>query len=97
MKTKKETALEYTGCKEGDHVPDEAQEKIRAFEMGIRFAEEWIPVERELPDKAEIVLIKGRIAGGKEDFVTGKFYKFGFWASVSYMIKPTHWKLINHK
>ncbi|KAA6343410.1 hypothetical protein EZS27_008892 [termite gut metagenome] len=97
MKTKKEAALEYAECKESDPVPNEAREKVRAFEVGIRFAEEWIPVEQELPGKAETVLIKGRIAGGKEDFVTGKFYKSGFWASVSYLIKPTHWRPINHK
>jgi hypothetical protein len=97
MKTKKEAAFEYAGCKEGDPVPDEAWEKIRAFQAGIRFAEEWIPVEQELPDKVKTVLIKGRIAGGKENFVTGKFYKSGFWASVSYMIKPTHWRPIDRK
>jgi hypothetical protein len=97
MKTKKEAALEYAECKESDPVPNEAREKVRTFEAGIRFAEEWIPVERELPGKAETVLIKGRIAGGKEDFVTGKFYKSGFWASVSYLITPTHWRPINHK
>ncbi|KAA6328617.1 hypothetical protein EZS27_022505 [termite gut metagenome] len=97
MKTKKETAHEYAGCKEGDPIPNEAWEKIRAFQAGIKFAEEWIPVERELPGKVETVLIKERIAGGKEDFVTGKFYKSGFWASVSYLIKPTHWRPINHK
>ncbi|KAA6323242.1 hypothetical protein EZS27_027298 [termite gut metagenome] len=97
MKAKKEAAYEYTGCKESDSVPNEAWEKIRAFEAGIKFAEGWISVERELPGKAETVLIKGRIAGGKEDFVTGKFYKSGFWASVSYLIAPTHWRPINYK
>jgi hypothetical protein len=97
MKTKKEAALEYAGYKEGDSVPNETREKIRAFEAGIRFAEEWIPVERRLPDKAETVLIKGQITGGKEDFVTGKFYKSGFWASVSYLITPTHWRPIDHR
>jgi hypothetical protein len=98
MKTKKEASLEYAGCNKGDNpIPDEVRETIRAFEVGVKFAEEWIPVERELPEKAETVLIKGRIAGEKEDFVTGKFYKTGFWASVSYMIRPTHWRPINHK
>ncbi|KAA6339838.1 hypothetical protein EZS27_012264 [termite gut metagenome] len=97
MKTKKEAAFEYAGCKEGDPVPKETQEKISAFEAGVRFAEEWIPVERELPDKVETVLVKGQIAGGKEGFVTGKFYKSGFWASVSYLITPTHWRPVDHR
>jgi hypothetical protein len=96
MKTKKEAALEYAGCKEGDLLPDEAQEKVRAFEAGIQFAEEWIPVEQELPERMKTVFVKGQIAGKKEHFVTGKFYKAGFGASVSYLVKPTHWRPINH-
>ncbi|KAA6329752.1 hypothetical protein EZS27_021473 [termite gut metagenome] len=97
MKTKKEAALEYAGCKEGDSVPNGAREKISALEAGIQFAEEWIPVERELPGKAETVLVKGQIAGRKERFVTGKLYKSGFWASVSYLITPTHWRPVDHR
>ncbi|KAA6315646.1 MAG: hypothetical protein EZS28_055387, partial [Streblomastix strix] len=78
-------------------IPDEVRETIRAFEVGVKFAEEWIPVERELPEKAETVLYKRQDSGRKRGFCYGQVLQDKFLASVSHLITPTHWRPINHK
>ena len=63
----------------------------KLFEMGVSWAERWIPVEEELPDFKEHKYVLGRNENQN-----------GFYYAIVYDMKVlktcyTHWRPINHE
>lgn len=52
MKTIHEEAKKYVGYKSGHYTTEQLQ-SINDFKAGVKFAQRWIPVEDELPEKME--------------------------------------------
>jgi hypothetical protein len=72
-----------------------------AFKAGVEFAQRWIPVDEELPDEGEKVLIKIRVAEsntqeGYFDFVQIGFYLEEKLFDIEQMagFTVTHWRKI---
>lgn len=48
--------------------PDDNQ--ILAFELGVEFAQRWIPVEEELPEEKEWIIVELKNVVSKNKYVT---------------------------
>ena len=63
------------------------------FKAGVEFAQRWIPVEEELPNEMECVLLKSEYLGSIN-------YDVGFLMRGKFKTKngkPTHWRPIELK
>ena len=63
---------------------------IEMFEAGVQFAQRWIPVEEELPEKLVQVIVKFEDGWCTCTWITedGDF---------AFNVKPTHWRPIELK
>jgi len=94
MKTIEEAAMDYLE----DIAPSNPdfdfsilESEYEAFKAGVEFAQEWISVEKELPDGGITVLIKD-----KNNMIGMACRRFGDW---DYKFKNTitHWRPITKK
>lgn len=94
MKTVKEAAREYA---ENRPYLSNEPEKIKyynSFQAGVAFAQRWIPVEEELPEKQVLILVKKT----SETMVVCK-YTGKLWLDVrnATITNVAHWRYINLK
>lgn len=63
---------------------------IEMFEAGVQFAQRWIPIEEELPEKLVQVIVKFEDGWCTCTWITedGDF---------AFNVKPTHWRSIELK
>ena len=90
MKTIKEAAHEYFR-RAGLHLEPAGSEC--GFVAGVEFAQRWTPVEEELPNEMECVLLKSEYLGSIN-------YDVGFLMRGKFKTKngkPTHWRPVNLK
>lgn len=73
-------------------------EKI-GFIRGVAWAERWIPVEEELPDNQDIVLVKTDKGCVSTAYLHGKKSGFICYGQEAYndFGEVTHWRPINHE
>jgi len=74
----------------------------RTYKRGAEFAQQWISVEKELPEDTKPVIVKGIIKREmpkniKEICAIGQFYKSGFISNTYFEVIPTHWRPIEIK
>ena len=84
MKTKEQAAREYAGCYLSIEIPCNKcpychsgcakKTKSNTFLAGIDFAEEWIPVEKELPEDGKEVFLKRVLNDGSFKYSAGCLY-----------------------
>lgn len=69
------------------------------FEVGVTWAEHWIPVEEELPDNQDIVLVKTDKGCVSTAYLHGKKSGFICYGQEAYndFGEVTHWRPINHE
>ena len=92
MKTIEEASIEYV---KSNFLLETiwAQETQDAFKSGAEFAQQWIPVEEELHNEMECVILKSEYLGIIN-------YDVGFLMRGKFKTKngkPTHWRHINIK
>ena len=63
---------------------------IEMFEAGVQFAQRWIPVEEELPEKLVQVIVKL-----ENDWCTCTWITED--GDFAFNVKPTHWRHIDIK
>lgn len=113
METIKEAGLEcandfWHDCMEQHHgYKDEIEYLVGdvGFSSGVVWAERWIPIEEEMPEPEEIILIeysyRGRenisTAVRKEDNEKGDCYVTTDGGIMIYPDEITHWRPIEHK
>lgn len=88
MKTIKEAAMDY--CSETDGYKFIAHSPFKSFEAGVEFAQRWIPVEEELPEKSKQVIVKLENGWHTCTWITGD-------GTFAFNVKPTHWRYIDLK
>lgn len=104
MKTIKEAATNFLKELSLDELL-EGVKPTEAFESGAVWAERWIPIEEELPEPEEIILIeysyRGRenisTAVRKEDNENGDCYVTTDGGIMIYPDEITHWRPVKHK
>ena len=95
MKTIEEAlSIAYDECKSNAYFGN-------GFKKGVEFAQRWIPVEEELPEVGEIVLVKlnnGNVFTAKY-VKSAKEERFNAWHNGHsfYQCVNTHWRPINFK
>ena len=101
MKTIEEAARDYALSREDN---DYTIETEMAFEAGIEFAQRWIPIEEELPEVCEIVLVKTKINKVTtcemyipKDYLGNILGEKKWAASYNFKQAITHWRPINLK
>ena len=95
MKTIKEAARDYAiheywgVCEivDCDGMIDKSEEDFKA---GVEFAQRWIPVEEELPDKLVQVIVKLENEWHTTTWITEN-------GDFAFNVKPTHWRYIDIK
>ena len=87
MKTIEEAAIDYALSREDN---DYTIETEMAFEAGVEFAQRWIPVEEELPEKSKQVIVKLENGWHTCTWITGD-------GTFAFNVKPTHWRHIDLK
>ena len=60
------------------------------FRSGVEFAQRWIPVEEELPEKSKQVIVKLENGWHTCTWLTED-------GTFAFNVKPTHWRPINLK
>ena len=63
---------------------------IEMFEAGVEFAQRWIPVEEELPEKLVQVIVKLANGWHTTTWITEN-------GDFAFNVKPTHWRPIELK
>jgi len=96
MKFIEEAAQDFCWGDDTDHFPPYAREfGMKAFKAGVKFAQQWIDVNDELPDENEIVLTKewtqSEPMWGVCARIGNDWYNFA--GKVEYI--PTHWRKID--
>ena len=88
MKTVEEAAKRYANTKSSSDVFIESH--IKDFKAGVEFAQRWIPVEEELPEKLVQVIVKFENGWCTCTWITedGDF---------AFNVKPTYWRPIELK
>ena len=103
MKTIEEAAKEYAKDKYL-YIPDMVFQCENHFEAGVEFAQRWIPVEEELPEVGDVVLVRTRI--GKvltcemyipEDCLGNVLGEKEWCGSYNFKQAVTHWRPVNLK
>ena len=87
MKTIEEAAIYYALSREDN---DYTIETEMAFEAGVEFAQRWIPVEEELPEKSKQVIVKLENGWHTCTWITED-------GTFAFNVKPTHWRHIDLK
>jgi len=87
MKTIEESAIEY--CSE--YQEDTKGIIMDAFNAGAKFAQEWIPVGKGLPESGRMVLIKD-----KNNMIGWSCIRFGDWDH-KFKNTITHWRPITKR
>ena len=62
----------------------------RSFRAGVEFAQRWIPVEEELPEKLVQVIVKLANGWHTTTWITEN-------GDFAFNVKPTHWRHIDIK
>jgi hypothetical protein len=105
MKTIEQAAIEESKLKEGFDMEEEKyyqSNKVNVYESfkkGVEFAQRWIPVEEELPEIKEVVLISINIDGTiicYSGYTTQTLIKDNLFVAYGKKnpVKPTHWRPI---
>ena len=89
MKTIEEAAKEYAKDKYL-YIPDMVFQCENHFEAGVEFAQRWIPVEEELPEKLVQVIVKLANGWHTTTWITEN-------GDFAFNVKPTHWRPIELK
>ena len=107
MKTIEEAAIECANIYlQGyrDSYPADENDFIDVFESGVEFAQRWIPIEEELPEVGEIVLVKTKINKVAtcemyipKDYLGNILGEKEWAASYNFKQAITHWRSINLK
>lgn len=73
--------------------------KYKGFIDGVAWAEHWIPVEEELPDNQDIVLVKTDKGCVSTAYLHGKKSGFICYGQEAYndFGEVTHWRPVEHK
>ena len=102
MKTIEEAAIQYANTKSSSDVFIESH--IKDFKAGVEFAQRWIPVEEELPEVGEIVLVRTKINKVTtcemyipKDYLGNILGEKEWAASYNFKQAITHWRPINLK
>ena len=91
MKTIEEAAQEYFSKIEGFHNKAGVDKSwIDAFEAGVEFAKQWIPVEEYLPEKFKQVIVKLENGWHTCTWIMED-------GTFAFNVKPTHWRHIDLK
>lgn len=90
MKTIEEAARKYAESVTLNAGADRTKRE-NAFRAGVEFAQEWIPVEKELPDPGIMVLTKDR-----NSYIGFMCIRHGDW-DYKYKNTITHWRPIIKK
>ena len=75
------------------YVDDSCDAKTVAYESflsGVEFAQRWIPIEEELPEKSKQVIVKLENGWHTCTWITGD-------GTFAFNVKPTHWRYIDLK
>ena len=84
MKTIEEALnIAYDECKSNAYFGN-------GFKKGVEFAQRWIPVEEELPEKSKQVIVKLENGWHTCTWITGD-------GTFAFNVKPTHWRHIDLK
>ena len=101
MKTIEHAAVEYAESLEDN---DYTIETEAAFKAGSEFAQRWIPIEEELPEVGEIVLVRTKINKVTtcemyipKDYLGNILGEKEWAASYNFKQAITHWRPINLK
>ena len=88
MKTIEEAAKDFNDSHVNGHHPQKWVSDI--FKAGVEFAQRWIPVDEELPEKFKLVIVK--LENG---------WRTCTWimedGTFAFNVKPTHWRHIDLK
>lgn len=87
MKTIEQASNDYALSRDDN---DYTIETEMAFEAGVEFAQRWIPVEEDLPEKQKQVIVKLENGWHTCTWLT----EYGTFA---FNVKPTHWRPIELK
>ena len=87
MKTIEEAVIEYS---ENADIDEETYiaDVYDGFKAGVEFAQRWIPVEEELPEKLVQVIVKLENGWHTTTWITEN-------GDFAFNVKPTHWRPIN--
>ena len=84
MKTIEEALnIAYDECKSNAYFGN-------GFKKGVEFAQRWIPVEEELPEKSKQVIVKFENGWHTCTWITED-------GTFAFNVKPTHWRYIDLK
>ena len=95
MNTIEDAAREHCNIKK-DLIIDEEEryykdfQKYDGFKAGAEFAQRWIPVEEELPEKLVQVIVKLANGWHTTTWITEN-------GDFAFNVKPTHWRQIELK
>ena len=102
MKTIEEAAKDFNDSHVNGHHPQKWVSDI--FNAGVEFAQRWIPIEEELPEVGEIVLVKTKINKVTtcemyipKDYLGNILGEKKWAASYNFKQAITHWRPINLK
>ena len=87
MKTIEEASIDYALSREDN---DYTIETEMAFEAGVEFAQRWIPVEEDLPEKFKQVIVKLENGWHTCTWIMED-------GTFAFNVKPTHWRHIDLK
>ena len=89
MKTIEEAVIEYS---ENADIDEETYiaDVYDGFKAGVEFAQRWIPVEEELPEKLVQVIVKLENGWCTCTWITEN-------GDFAFNVKPTHWRPIDLK
>jgi len=93
MKTIEEAAIECANTYvKGyrDFYPSNEGDFIDVFESGVEFAQRWIPVEEDLPEKFKQVIVKLENGWHTCTWIMED-------GTFAFNVKPTHWRHIDLK
>ena len=93
MKTIEDAARDFLGLNESNPnythtIKDEFELSI--FKAGVEFAQRWIPVEEDLPEKQKQVIVKLENGWHTCTWLTED-------GTFAFNVKPTHWRYIDLK
>lgn len=99
METIKEAAEKYVEGSWWKIVMGKVKRLNHAFTHGVAWAERWIPVEEELPDNQDIVLVKTDKGCVSTAYLHGKKSGFICYGQEAYndFGEVTHWRPIKHQ
>jgi len=73
-----------------DSYPADENDFVDVFEAGIEFAQRWIPVEEDLPEKFKQVIVKLENGWHTCTWIMED-------GTFAFNVKPTHWRHIDLK